>query len=166
MRSSNRFGVRGTAAVFDVQVRSAGGTKTGTIFPAQQEAAGDSQRQLLPGYVTDIDMRGTLEQWVRIGTVGGLWISTEKGPVNRDVEIAAHLTQAAPAFRLQPATQCAPPQIFTGSGSLELAIYLHRSDQVKIEPLERRIFRLKLPDSLDGTPLKIPNVHSEHSRLK
>jgi hypothetical protein len=142
MRSSNRFGVRGTAAVFDVQVRSAGGTKTGTIFPAQQQAAGDSQRQLLPGYVTDIDVRGTLEQRVRIGTVGGLWISTEKGPVNRDVQIAAHLTQAAPAFRLQRATQCAPPQIFTWPGSLKLAIYLHRPDQVKIEALERRVVGL------------------------
>ena len=166
MRSSNRFGVRGTAAVFDVQVRSAGGTKTGTIFPAQEKAAGDSQRQLLAGHVTDIDMRGTLEQGVRIGAVGSLRISAEQRPVNCDVDVAAHLTQAPPALGLQRATQGAPPQIFTWSGGLELAIYLDRSHQVKIQTLERRVIRLKLPDCLDGTPLKIPNVHSEHSRLK
>jgi hypothetical protein len=111
-------------------------------------------------------MRRTLEQGVRIGIVGGVWIGAENGRIHVDVQIGPDIFEATPAIRLQRTAQRPAPQVLTRAGGLKLTGDGHRADEVKIQPFERRIIWLQLTDSLDGTSLQVPYVHSEHSRLK
>ena len=68
--------------------------------------------------------------------------------------------------RVEDPAKPAPPEVLAGTGGLQLARHRDRPYEVEVEPLKRRIVWLKVPNRLDGTPLKIPNIHSEHSRLK
>jgi hypothetical protein len=111
-------------------------------------------------------MRSTLEQRVRIGIVCGVRIRAEDRGIHIDIQDRANLSQAPPAIGLQSAAQRPTPQVLAGAGSLELAGDRYRAHKVKIQPFERRVIRLQLANSLDGTSLQVPYVHSEHSRLK
>jgi hypothetical protein len=111
-------------------------------------------------------VRSTLEQRVRIGIVSRVRIRAENGRIHADVQDGSDIAQAPPTIRLQGTAQRPTPQVLARTGSLKLARDRYRSYQVKIQPFEGRIVRLQLTNSLDGTSLQIPYVHSEHSRLK
>jgi hypothetical protein len=165
IRSSNRFGGCGTFADSRVQVCSTGSTEAGTVFPAEQQPGGHGQRQLLPGYISYVDMRSTLEQRVRIGIVGRVRIRAEDGRIHVDAQNRPDISEASPAVRLQGPAKRPTPQVLAWAGSLELTRDRYGAHEVKIQTFERRIVRLQLTNSLDGPPLQVPYVHSEHSRL-
>ena len=164
--SSNRFGGRGAAAGSGVQVRSTRETKAGTVFPAEQETGGHRQSQLLPRDVPNVDMRRALQQRIGIGVVRGLGIGAEDGGIHVDVQFGANVGKAAPALGLQRTMEAAPPQELTLTGGLKLPGDRYRADQVQIQPLERMVVRLKLPHRPYRAPLQVPDVNSQHSRLK
>jgi hypothetical protein len=166
MVSSNRFGGRGTTAGSRVQIGSTGGTKPGARFPAQQQVSGSSQGHFLPHHVTDVDVRGPLQQRIEVGIVACLGVTAEHRGININVYYGLHLGEAAPAFPFQDTVDLAPPEIFALAGLLELSGDRHRTDQIQIQPFKRRIVRPKLPDGANRAPLKVPDVDSQHSRLK
>lgn len=165
IRSSNRFGGLGTVARSRVKVRSAVQAETGTVFPAEQQTSRSRQGQLFPCYVPDVDMRRALEQGVKVGIVSGFGIGAEDRGVHIDVNVGADFGQAAPTLALQHAMKAAPPQVLTQPGGLQLPRYRYRPNQVQIQPIECGIIRLKLPHRANRSPLKVPDVHSQHSRL-
>jgi hypothetical protein len=61
--------------------------------------------------------------------------------------------------------EIASPQELSITGRLQLALYRDRSDQVQPQPDEGRILRRELGHGPDRPPLKIPNVHAQHSPL-
>jgi len=164
--SSNRFGGRGALARSRVQVRSTGETETGTVFPTEQQTGGDGKRQLLPRYVPDVYMRGAFKQRIEVGIVRGFGIGAEDRGIHVDVNVGADLGQAAPALALHDSVKAAPPEVLAMAGGLQLSRHRHRADQIQVQPIERGIVGLQLSHRPNRSPLKVPDVHSQHSRLK
>jgi hypothetical protein len=166
MISSDRFGGRGTTAGSRVQIGSAVEAETGTVLPAQQEARGYGERHLFPDDVPNIDVRRPFQKRVEIGVVSRLGIRAEHRGVDLDVDIGPYSRQAAPAFSLQRSVDMAPPEILSGAGCLQLPGHRHRPAQIEIQSFKGGIVRPKLPHRSHRSPLKVPDVHSQHSRLK
>jgi len=118
MISSNRFGGRGTAAGSRVQVGSAVEAESGTVFPAEQQTGGNGQGQLFPHHIPDVDVRGALEQGIKVGIIRGLGVRAEDGGIHVDVHFGADIDQASPALALHLTVHAAPPQVFTIASSL------------------------------------------------
>jgi hypothetical protein len=163
--SSNWFGGRGAFTRSRVQVSSTRQTETGTVFPTEQQASWSRQGQLLPCYIPDVDVRGAFEQGVEVRIVRGLGIGCEDRGVHLNVDFGADIGQATATFTLHEATKAAPPQIFPMASGLQLPRYRYRTNQVQIQPFKCRIVGLKLSHRPDRSPLKVPDVHSQHSRL-
>jgi len=100
IRSSNRFGGHRATARSRVQVRAAIRTETGTILSAKQQPGRNRECQLFPGDITDIDMRGTLQQWIGVGIVRQLGICAEDGGIYVDLQFAPHVAKAPAALSL------------------------------------------------------------------
>ena len=66
----------------------------------------------------------------------------------------------------EDAVDLPPPEVFAVAGGLQLPLDLHRSRQVEPQSLEGGIVGRELADSPHGTPLKVPDVDSQHSRLR
>ena len=77
-----------------------------------------------------------------------------------------HLGQAAAALAPHRAVDVPAPQVLALPRRLQLALHLHRPVQLEVETLERGIAGLELTDRLDRAALQVPDVHSQHSRLK
>jgi len=111
-------------------------------------------------------MGRTLEHRVRVRIVRRLWIVGEEGGIHLDVQNGTNIGQTSATICLQSPPKGPTPEVFTRTRGLKLPVYQHRAYQVKIQPFERRIIGLQLTNSLDGSSLQVPYVHSEHSRLK
>jgi hypothetical protein len=166
MISSNRFGGRGTTAGSRVQVGSAAQTESGAVIPAEQQASGSSQSQLFPHHISDVDVGGALEQGIKIGVVSRLRIRAEHRRVDVDIDLGADIGQTPPTFTLHGSVQAAPPEVFSIAGGLQLSSDRHRPYQIKIQSFERGIVGLKFPNRPHRASLKVPDVDSQHSRLK
>ncbi len=164
--SSNRFGGRGTIARSRVQVRTTVETEAGTVFPTQHQTGGYCQGELLPGYVTYIDVRCSLEQRIKVGVFGRFGVGGEDRGIHVNVNFGTDLGQTTPALTLHETVKAAPPQVLTLAGGLQLPGDRYRTYQLEVEPIERGIVGLELSHGADRTSLKVPNIHSQHSRLK
>jgi hypothetical protein len=164
--SSNRFGGRGATAGSRVQIRSAAQAESGTVIPAEQETGRSGQGQLFPHHIPDVDVGGALEQGVEIRIIRRLRVSAEDGGVHINVHCGTDIGQASPALALHLAMHTAPPQVFTVTSRLQLTGHRHWAYQMQIQTFERGIVGPKLSDRAHGTSLKVPNVDSQHSRLK
>ena len=58
------------------------------------------------------------------------------------------------------------PQVLAVASGLQLTFDLHRPGEPQPQPLKGRIVGRELPVGPHGSPLKIPDVHSKHSRLR
>jgi hypothetical protein len=110
-------------------------------------------------------MGRALEYRVRVRIVRRIWIVGEERGIHLNVQNGTNISQTSSTVCLQGPAKGPAPQVFTGTRSLELSGYRHRTHKVKIQSFERRIIGLQLTNSLDGSSLEVPNVHSEHSRL-
>ena len=165
MVSSNGFGRAVTVTGPRVQVRPALGAESGTVVPAEQQVGVRGQRQLLAHDLGDVYAAGTLGQGIEIGIVSRFRVGREDRRVYVDVHLVEHVGQTATALPPHHAVNATPPEVFPVSGGLQLPRYGHRPDQAEPQPLEDRIVGLELPVGPDGASLKVPDVHSQHSRL-
>src|SRR6185312_10306371 len=94
-----------------------------------------------------------------------LGIGTEHGGVDLDVHVVQHVSEAAAAFASDESVDLPPPEVFAVAGGLQLPLHLHRSRQIEPQSLEGGIIGMELADGPYGTPLKVPDVDSQHSRL-
>lgn len=167
MRSSNRFGGRtATAARPRVQIRPAGGAEAGTVVPAQHEIGVCGERQLLAHDLGDVHAGGTVGQRIEIGIVGGVRVGGEHRGVDVDIHIVQHIREAPAALAAHDSVHVAPPKVLAVPGGLELSRHVNRLGESEPQPLERRIVGWEPPFGPDGTPLKVPNVNSQHSPLR
>src|SRR5215216_616519 len=60
----------------------------------------------------------------------------------------------------------AAPEVLAVARGLQLAIDRHRTGEAEIQPFERGIVGVEPPVGPDGATLQVPDVHSQHSRLK
>jgi hypothetical protein len=111
-------------------------------------------------------VRRPFEQRIKIGVVSGLGIGAEYRGVDIDVYVGPNIGQAAPAFALHGSMHVPAPQILPTTGGLQLPCYRYRPGQGQIEALEGGIIGPKLTNRSYRTPLKVPNVNPQHSRLK
>ena len=164
--SSDGFGGGATGARPRVQVCSATRAETGTIVPAQQKVTRYCQRQLLADHWRDIDARRPGRQRVEVRIVSRLGVTREhrRGDVN--VYFLKDLTQAAPALAAHDRVNASSPEVLSLGGCLKLAIDEDITHDIEVESLEGRIAPSERPFGTDGTALQVPNIHSQHSRLK
>ena len=165
MISSDRFGGRGTTAGSRVQIGSAIETESGTRIPAEQQAGWSREDQLLSDHVPHIDVRCPFQQRVEVRIVRGLRIGAEDRSVYLDINVGTYIGQASPALALHGTLDPAPPEILSCPGGMQLTSYRNRTYQIEVQPVEGRIVGPKLPHRPHGATLKVPDVHSQHSRL-
>ena len=68
--------------------------------------------------------------------------------------------------RLHHPVEAAAPQVLPTAAGLYLPFHRYRTDEIQIQPFKCRIVGLKLTLRPDRSPLEVPDVHSQHSRLK
>jgi hypothetical protein len=166
MVSSDRFGGRGTTAGSRVQVGSTAETKAGTLLPAEQQARRGRQGQLLSHDITNVDVRRPLQQGVEVWIVCRLWIGAEDGRIDIDVQLGAYIRQAPPALTMHGSVDVPTPEILIRAGGLQLTRYRNRPNQIQIQSFKGGIVGPKLSHRPHRASLEIPDVDSQHSRLK
>ena len=165
MISSDRFGGRGTTAGSRVQIGSTGETEPGTGIAAEQEAGWSSQGQLLSHDVPHIDVRCPFQQRVEVGIICRIGIGAEHGCVDVNVDIGPYISQAPPALALHGSVDVPAPEILPCPGGLQLPRYRNRAHQIEVQPLKGGVVGPKLPHRPHRAALKVPDVHTQHSRL-
>jgi hypothetical protein len=165
MISSDRFGGRGTTAGSRVQIGSTGETEPGTGISAEQQAGGSRKRQLLSYHIPHIDVRGPFQQGVEVGIVGRFRIGAEHGCIDVDVDLGPYISQAPPAFALHGSVDVPAPEILPFARGLQLPCHGDRAYQIQVQPFKGGVVGPKLPHRSNRAPLKLPEVHSQHSRL-
>ena len=121
--------------------------------------------QLFSNHRTDVHGRGPIGEEIEVGVVHRVRIGAEHRGVHRHVNLVEHLGQAAATLAAHYAVEITPPEVFTFTGGLKLAVDHHRSHQVEPQTLEGRIVGLELALGPDGTALKVPDIHAQHSPL-
>jgi hypothetical protein len=111
-------------------------------------------------------MRGTLEQRIKVRIIRGLGIRAEDGGIHINVHRGAHVGQTPPALTLHLTVHATAPQVFAVTCRLQLPCYRYGTNQMEVQPFERRIVGPKLPYGPDRASLEVPDVYSQHSRLK
>ncbi|HKP49929.1 MAG TPA: hypothetical protein VJU17_07925, partial [Gemmatimonadales bacterium] len=94
------------------------------------------------------------------------WIGAEDRGIHVDVDIGFDISETTATLSLDGALDFPPPQEFPGAGGLQLTCDRYRSGQIQIQAFESRIVRRKFPHRPYRAALKVPDVHSQHSRLK
>ena len=163
--SSSRFGGIVKGARPRVQVGPAAGAKAGAIVPAEQQVGLGGEGQLLAHHRPHVHGRRAVGQEIEIGVVHRVGIGAEHGGIHRHIHLVEHFSQAATTLTPDHAVEIAAPEVFAFRGSLQLPVNHHRSHQIESQTLEGRIVGRKLALGPDGTPLKVPNVHAQHSPL-
>lgn len=77
-----------------------------------------------------------------------------------------HLAKAPPALAAHDRMQATAPEKPVLARGLKLTRDRDSADQVEPESLEGGIVGPKVPIRSHGTVLQVPNIHSQHSRLK
>ena len=103
---------------------------------------------------------------IEIGIVGRVGIGGEHRRGHLDVHLVQHLGQAAAALAPHHPMHAAAPEVLAVARGLQLAVDRHRAGEAQVQPLERRIVGIEPPVGPDGAALQVPDVHSQHSRLK
>jgi hypothetical protein len=149
-----------------IQIGSAAGAEAGTVLTTEQQCRLSRERHFLTHHVGHVDRDGALGQRVEVRIVGRLGVGRKDRRVYVDVHRLTHLGETPSALTPHHAVDVPAPEVFTIARGLELTPDRHRTFKIEPQPLKRRIAGLELADGLDGTPLQVPNVHSQHSRLK
>ena len=165
MMSSNRFGGSVTGARPRVQIGPAAGAQAGAVVPAKQQMGLSGEGQLLSNHRTDVHGRGPVGEKVEVGVVHRVRIGAEHRGIHRHVHLVEHLRQAAATLAANYAVEITSPEVFALVGGLKLTMHYHWPHQVEPQPLEGRIVGLQLPLGPNGTPLKVPDIHAQHSPL-
>jgi hypothetical protein len=166
MMSSDGFGGGAAGARPRVQICSATRAESGTVVPAQQKVTRYCQRQLFADHWRDIDARRPGRQRVKVGIVSGLGVTGEHRRRDVNVHFLEDLAQAPAALAAHHRVNASSPEVLSLAGRLKLAIDEDITHDIEIESLEGRIVSSELPFGTDGTALQVPNIHSQHSRLK
>ena len=154
-----------TGARARVQVRPARGAESGTVFPTQQQVGLRGECELLAHHFGDVYAGGPLGERIEIGIVGGVGIGGEHRGGHVDVHVVQHLGQAAAALPPDDAMDAPPPEVLSVAGGLQLAGDRHRSTRPSSSPSNAGSSGSS-PLGPDGPSLEVPDVHSQHSRLK
>jgi hypothetical protein len=165
MMSSTRFGGSVTGARPRVQIGPAAGAKAGAIVPAEQQMGMGGEGQLFPNHRTDVHGGGPIGKKIEVGVVHRVRIGAEDRSTHRHVNLAEHLGQAAAALAADHTMEITPPEVLALTGGLKLTLHYHRSRQVQPQPVEGRIVGLELAVGPNGTALKVPDIHAQHSPL-
>ena len=165
MVSSSRFGGSVTGARPRIQIGPAAGAQAGAVVPAEQQMGLGGEGQLLSDHRTDIHRRGPLGERIEVGVVHRVGVGAEHRGIHRHVHLVEHLGQAAAALAANHAVKITSPEVFVFASGLKLAMYDHRPHQIEPQALEGRIVGLELPLGPDGTALKVPDIHAQHSPL-
>lgn len=123
------------------------------------------EREFLAHHCSQVHRRGPLGQRIEIGVVGSFRVGAEHRGVHLHVHFIDHLGETAPALAPNDAVEIASPEVLSIAGRLQLALHRHRTYQVQPQPFEGRILGRELALGPDGPPLKVPNVHAQHSAL-
>ena len=164
--SSNGFGGGATGAWPRVQVCATTGAESGTVLTTQQQVGRNGERELFANDGTDIDTRRPGRQGVELGVVGGLGVARKDRSADFDVHLLEHLGQASAALAAHNPVHGAAPEVLIPARSLKLTGNGNAANQSKPESVEGRIVGTELSIRPHGTPLKVPNIHSQHSPLK
>jgi len=164
--SSDGFGGGAADARPRVQICAATRAETGTIVPAQQKVTRYRQRQLFADHWRDIDARRPGRQRVKVGVVSGFGVTREHGRRDVNVHFLEDFAQAPATLAAHDRVNAPSPEVLPLAGRLKLAIDKDITHDTEIESLEGRIASSELPFGTDGTALQVPNIHSQHSRLK
>src|SRR5215213_1158058 len=166
MVSSNRFGGQRAGARPRVQVCPTLGAESRTVITAEQERGLRRQRELLTDDLGEVDVGGALRQRVKSGILGGLGIGGEHRGGHVDIHFIQYFGQAAAALAPHDAMNPAAPEVFSVARHLELAVDRDRASEAEPQALEHLVVGIEPSVGPHGTALEIPNVHSQHSRLK
>jgi len=166
MRSSNGFGGGATGAGPRVEICPAAGAESGTVVPAEQEVRRRRKRQLFPNHHREIDGAGPGRQRVEVRVVRRLGIGRKHRRADVGVNLVQDLGEAAAALTAHHGVDGSTPEVLAFAGGLELTVYQDVSDQIEAESLKGGVVGLEFACCLNGTALQVPNVHSQHSRLR
>jgi hypothetical protein len=166
MISSDGFGGGAAGARPRVQVRPTTGTESGTIIPAQQKVTRHRERQLFPHDGCDVDTRRPGRKRVEVGIVRGIGVTGENCRRDVDIHLLEHLRQTPAALATDDRVNAPSPEVLPLGGRLKLSIDQDITNHVEVESLEGRIACVELPFGAHGTALQVPNIHSQHSRLR
>ena len=166
MISSDGFGGGAAGARPRVQVRPTTGTESGTIVPAQQELTRYRERKLFPNDRSDIDAGRSRRQWIEVGVVRGIGVIGKYGRADVEVDLLQHLGETPTTLTPYHSVEGPLPEILAFARGLEMTVNQDTPDQIEIESLERWIIRAERPFGTCGTPLQVPDIHSQHSLLR
>ena len=152
MRSSDWFG-RGARAGSGIEIGPTPATEPGAIVTAQRIRL-DRQRQLFPHHLAQVDQRSPGGHKIHRRVVRGVGIVAEQD-VQLLVEVVDHVCQAPAAVAADVRVHPGSPKVLTRAGCLEPSLDGHGSDEIQLEPHERRIIRLEPPGGLDRTAVEI-----------
>jgi hypothetical protein len=144
-----------------VEIRPAPGTQPGAILAAEG-IRGHGQREFFPHSRADVHVGYLRRKRIHGGVIRRIRISAEKH-LDIRVERGNHISQAAPARTPEPSGDPGLPVELVITRLREPAVDLDRPIEIETEAGKRRITRLQLPDSLDRSPLKIPDIDLKHS---
>ena len=139
--------------------------EAGAVVPAEQQMGLACEGELLPHHQPYVHGGGPIGEEIEIGVIHRLRIGAEHGGIYRHVHLVQHFGQTAAALAADPTVESAPPQVLAFAGSLKLAVYHHGTHQVEPQSVEGRIVGLELALGPNGTALKVPDIHTQHSLL-
>jgi hypothetical protein len=108
---------------------------------------------------------GTFQQGIEVRIIRGFGIGAEDGGRHLDVHCGADIRQTAPALTLHFSPQASAPEVFAVTGRLQLAVDRDGAHQMQIQTLESGVVGLQLPNCSHRASMKVPDIHSQHSRL-
>lgn len=166
MVSSDWFGGCAAGAGSRVQVGPARGAEAGTLIAAEEQASRSGESQLFPYHRPEVHRTGPFGKRIEIRIVRRLGIGAEHDGVDLEVQLVQDLGETAAAFASDGSVNVPPPEVFAFAGGLQLPLYLHRPRQVELQPREGGITGRKLADGPHGAPVEVPDIDSQHSRLR
>ena len=104
-------------------------------------------------------------QEVEVGVVHRVGIRAEHSGIHRHVHLVEHFGQASAARATNDPVEIASPEVFAVTGDLQLPVHRNRSHQLEPQALESRIVGREFALGPHGTAPKVPDIHTQHSRL-
>jgi hypothetical protein len=144
-----------------VEIRPAPGTQSGAILAAEG-IRGHGEREFLAHRRTDVHVGYLRRKRVHGGIIRRFRISAEEH-LDVRVEERNHICEASATGPPEPSGHPRLPEVFSFARLRQASLNLHRSIEIEPKPREGRILRLELPDRLDRSPVKVPDVDLKHS---
>jgi hypothetical protein len=150
-----------TGARPGVEIRPAPGTQPGAILAAEG-IRGHGEREFFAHRRADVHVGYLRRKRIDGGIIRRIRIRAEEH-LDIRVETRNHTSQAAATGAPELPGDVRLPEIFVVARFGKATFHLHRSVQVQTEPGKGDISGLQLADSLNRSPVQVPDVDLKHS---